>query len=85
MREDRRELRAVAALPGGSHQREHLLPLLVGQVQLAGQPTTRAAQTVAGRLAGVRFDLYPHIASPTPTPRAAIAAGRRRRHKPREH
>jgi hypothetical protein len=41
---------AVAAVPGGQHDRQRLLALLAGQVQLRGQPAPRAAQRVVGRL-----------------------------------
>lgn len=44
--QDRLELRAVVPVTGGDDERERLLPLLDGQVQLGGQPAARASETV---------------------------------------
>jgi len=50
--QDRLELRGVAALSGGEHNRHGLLPLLDGQVELGGQATARAAKAMVVRLDG---------------------------------
>jgi len=49
-RKHRPELRAVATLPGGDHDRQRALATLDGQVQLAAQPTPGAAERVVGGL-----------------------------------
>lgn len=48
--EHHRELRAVATLPSGKHDRQWFLPLLAAQVQLGGQPTPGPTQRMIGRL-----------------------------------
>jgi hypothetical protein len=50
--EDDLELRAVASLPRGDHDRQRLLALLAGQVHLGRQPAAGPAQPVIGRLVG---------------------------------
>jgi hypothetical protein len=58
--EHRDELRTVPALPAGQHDRQRLLPLLAGEVQLCGPPTPRPSESVIGRLdrdPTRRFDL----------------------------
>ena len=44
------ELRGIPALPRGDHDRQRFVPLLAGQVYLAGQPAAGTAQAVIGRL-----------------------------------
>ncbi|WP_344057152.1 hypothetical protein, partial [Microbispora corallina] len=51
--DDGGELRAVAALTGGEHDRQRLQPLLARQVQLGGQPAAGTPQRVIGRLLAV--------------------------------
>jgi hypothetical protein len=41
----RDDLRAVAPLPGGQHDRQRLLPLLAAQMRLGGQPAARPTPT----------------------------------------
>lgn len=48
--QDHLELRGVTALSGRDHQRHRLLGLLDRQVQLGGQPTPGASETVVVRL-----------------------------------
>ncbi len=48
--QDRLELRRVAPLTGSDHNRQRLLTLLGGQVQLRGQPAPRPADPVIVRL-----------------------------------
>ena len=59
----RLELRAVAALAGGDHDRQRLLALLAGQVQLGGQPAPGAAQR-RGRPARCRLRPAARAAAP---------------------
>ncbi len=48
--QDRFELRGIPALPGRDHNRHGLLPLLDREMDLGGQPTSRAPETVVVRL-----------------------------------
>ena len=64
------ELRAVAALPGGDHDRQRFLPLLAGQVDLGGQPAAGPAQPVIGRL---RLDAAGRLGLQIPLFRALAA------------
>jgi hypothetical protein len=64
------ELRGVAALAGGDHDRQRPLAALDGQVQLAAQPAPGAPERVVGRL-GV--DPARFFALPVPPLRAPAA------------
>jgi hypothetical protein len=46
------ELRGITSLPGCDQHRQRLLPLLDGEVNLGGQPTPGASETVVGRFGG---------------------------------
>jgi hypothetical protein len=59
----RLELRAIAALAGGQHDRQRPLATLDRQVQLAGQPTPRASQ---GVVVGLDVDSAWFFALPLP-------------------
>lgn len=85
--QDRDELRAVATLPRAQHHRQWLLSLLTAQIQLRGQPATRATQCMIGRLGIESVPRSRHAASGettrtpparTRTARARLATVRRR-------
>ena len=58
------ELRRLAPMPSRNHYRHRLLPLLDRQVQLGGQPATRAAEPVIVR----RYGGLPFAQEDTPEP-----------------